>query len=283
MKFNRGVALGTSLVLILAACGDSSSSSRDRNATFAGTECYTQDEFPALKVQATAMSNTYVATAKEVEVAKELATTNLLAWKNAENVLTELNEIVAAVQATFDAESEKAAESLSRYINAVSIYLKNPNVDKSAKQIMASAIADLNFEKDYWQTKAAGSDAELKRLADELRPAIERSTQEVKEKLQTSELSVEAYNALIEKYDGQVAEYKKFTSIKPCPVGLSAGDAEGPAPSSTTSTTKPTFQFEETPASPIVTIEGGVTDSTISSTDETTATSSSTIANSSSS
>ena len=287
MKFNRGVALGTSLVLILAACGDSSSSSRDRNASFAGTECYTKDEFPALKVQATAMSNTYVATAKEVEVAKELATTDLLAWKKSEEESSELIALRKALkdaQAKYDNDSKRATDSTQSYINLLNnvVQFLDPNLSDATNAEIGLSVSNQNFTKNYWQSEAAKSEALLKEAAGELLRALNLWASEVKAKLQTSEESTDAYNALIQKYDEQVAEYRKFTSIKACPVLLSAGDAEGPAPSSTTSTTRPTFQFEETPASPSVTIEGSETDSTISSTNETTPSSSSTTSTTSS-
>ena len=201
MKFNRGVALGTSLVLILAACGDSSSSSRDRNASFAGTECYTKEEFPALKTQATAMSDAYVVTAKEVEAAKELATTNLLAWEKSDSKLIALRKPEMDAQAAFDKVSKTAAETLSIYNNAVNLYSESSKAFDSEKTITASAVANLGFEKDSWQVKLLAAKAALEKIVNDRLPEPVELLEEIKAKCQTSRSSTGVYNALVAKYE----------------------------------------------------------------------------------
>jgi hypothetical protein len=251
MKFNRGVALGTSLVLILAACGGSSSSSRSRNSV--AQYCF--ESVDALTLAVKPFFDTYnegIAFLSQVENDLKAVTADHDAMRA--DVPQELTE------------AEKAWEALDK-----------AGLDKSLKKQMDDLYL-LAFKKESLARNGGGDFETLRKEADTLLGQYQEKSSEYMVEYLRTKTALDRYNSLLTKRADETtaswnrvlvaqanlktvtdalttsrAAYEEYETATVCAV-LGTGDSEFSAEESSTSTTRATYQFEEDPIDPTGTV-----------------------------
>ena len=251
MKFNRGVALGTSLVLILAACGGSSSSSRSRNGVM--QDCF--ESVDALKLAVKPSFDTYnegVALLSQVENDLKIVTAEDNALRKA--VPQELIDARKAWEALDDAGLDrglkKQADDLYRLAFQKAQLARNGGGNSGALEEESDILLGQFEEKydQYWKEYVKTKTA-LNKYNSLLAIRADETTASWKRVLTARENLKTVTDALVE----SKAAYEEFATATVCAV-LSAGDSEFSAEESSTSTTRVTYQFEEDTIDPTGTV-----------------------------
>ena len=247
MKFNRGVALGTCLVLVIAACGGSSSSSRQRNS--ASMPCFDSADALAATVlpsytkynEASALLDTVTKTYNDEVAANKVLVDNPpqdLIDANKKYMDLDNGPALKAAQATYDASQLKL-----RAVNARLSTDASGDWDAWEREFNTVSAENTSALTALWAAKNAITAAKeaLQILVASRKLALDNSTA----RMGAAWINfVTVRDSLI----ASKAAYDAYEGATICPPTLIAGDAEASgAESSSTSTTHVTYQFEEDP------------------------------------